>query len=464
MPIGQPWLYPRHVNTSPGAFEAATTSPAATALPEETVDALLRAETVHAGDALDAAPTHPHEALLSTRAVNIKQSAVRDVFEISMQPGLVSLAGGNPYLQSLPLDQLAQTAADILATHGLDALQYGGGQGTLELRTQICEVMAAEGILDANPENVVITAGSQSAQDVAAKVFCNPGDVILVEDPTYVGALNTFEVYEVDVQPVPGDAHGLIPDQLRQRIAALQAGGKTIKLLYTIPNFNNPSGVTLASKRRQEIVDICREANILVVEDNPYGLLKFDGVLPQPLRAANPDDVLYLGSFSKIFAPGLRIGWALVPAHLKQRFYLASEAVTLCPPTFNQLLISHYLANYDWQGQIRTYRALYEERCTALLSALAEFMPEGVAWTRPEGGFFVWLTLPEGIDSYPLLHEGIDAGVVFVPGAAFTATPGPSNKLRLAFSAVPPDMLREGVKRLAPVLAGAVAQHSAERA
>ncbi len=436
--------------TAPGANAAAE------ALSEEAVDALARAGGPSAVHADDAAP-HPHEALLSSRAANIKQSAVRDVFEISMQPGLVSLAGGNPYLQSLPLERLGTTAANIIAKHGLEALQYGGGQGTEELRTQICEVMAAEGILNADPENVVITAGSQSAQDVAAKVFCDPGDVILLEDPTYVGALNTFEAYEVDVQPVAGDERGIIPSLLRERIAALQAQGKRIKLLYTIPNFNNPSGVMLAPDRRQEIVDICREANILVLEDNPYGLLKFDGVLPEPLRAANPDDVLYLGSFSKIFAPGLRIGWALVPAHLKQRYYLASEAVTLCPPTLNQMLVSEYLSNYDWQGQIATYRALYAERCTALLGALDEFMPEGVFWTRPEGGFFVWLTLPEGIDSYPLLHEGIDAGVVFVPGAAFSAAEGPSNKLRLAFSAVPPETLREGVKRLAPVLARAIA-------
>ncbi|WP_207345683.1 aminotransferase class I/II-fold pyridoxal phosphate-dependent enzyme [Arthrobacter sp. E3] len=427
---------------------------AAESLSEETVDALVRAQQ----GAAPVQSAHRHESLLSSRAANIKQSAVRDVFEISMQPGLVSLAGGNPYLQSLPLDRLAATASAIISEHGLEALQYGGGQGTLELRTQICQVMAAEGIVGADPDNVVITAGSQSAQDVAAKVFCNPGDVILLENPTYVGALNTFEAYEVDIQPVAGDEHGLIPDELRSTIARVQGEGKTIKLLYTIPNFNNPSGVMLAPERRQEIVDICREANILVLEDNPYGLLKFDGVLPQPLRAANPEDVLYLGSFSKIFAPGLRIGWALVPAHLKQRYYLASEAVTLCPPTFNQLLVSEYLNKYDWQGQIATYRELYAQRCAALLGALDEFMPEGVSWTRPEGGFFVWLTLPEGIDTYPLLYKGIDAGVVFVPGAAFSADDGPSNKLRLAFSAVPPEALREGVKRLAPVLASALGE------
>lgn len=456
MPIAQHWLYPERVNTSASGAAAA-----AEFLSEEAVDALSRAEggaALASAQGSGATPgAHRHDALLSARAANIKQSAVRDVFEISMQPGLVSLAGGNPYLQSLPLERLADTAAAVIVEHGLEALQYGGGQGTLELRTQICQVMAAEGILDADPENVVITAGSQSAQDVAAKVFCDPGDVILLEDPTYVGALNTFEAYEVDVQPVVGDEHGIIPALLRERIDELQAAGKRVKLLYTIPNFNNPSGVMLAPERRQEIVDICREANILVLEDNPYGLLKFDGVLPAPLRAANPDDVLYLGSFSKIFAPGLRIGWALVPAHLKQRYYLASEAVTLCPPTFNQMLVSDYLANYDWQGQVRTYRALYQERCAALLAALDEFMPAGVSWTRPEGGFFVWLSLPEGIDTYPLLHKGIDAGVVFVPGAAFSASHAPSNKLRLAYSAVPPETLREGVKRLAPVLAAAIA-------
>jgi len=317
-------------------------------------------------------------------------------------------------------------------------------------------VMAAEGITDADPENVVVTAGSQSAQDVAAKVFCDPGDVVLIEDPTYVGALNTFEAYQVDVQPVAVDGDGLVPDELRRRIREIRAAGKTIKLLYTIPNFNNPSGVTLAHGRRQEIVDICREANILVLEDNPYGLLKFDGELDAPLRARNPHDVLYLGSFSKIFAPGLRVGWALVPTHLKQRFYLASEAVTLCPPTFNQMLISAYLRDFDWMGQIRTYRSLYRDRCTALLDALAEQMPDGVSWTRPAGGFFVWLTLPEHVDTYPLLHKGIDAGVVFVPGAAFTSAPGTSNKLRLAFSSATPENIREGVRRLAPVLREAV--------
>lgn len=424
-----------------------TLDAAAQLLPAEAVEAIERAAT----------SAHRHEELFSERAANIKQSAVRDVFDISMRPGLVSLAGGNPYLQSLPLDRLAEAAATIIAEQGMTALQYGSGQGTLELRTQICEVMAEEGILDALPENVVVTAGSQSAQDIAAKVFCNPGDVVLVENPTYVGALNAFEAYQVQVETVPMDEDGLVPELLQAKIAALQGAGKKIKFLYTIPSFNNPSGITLAQERRQEVVDICRNANILILEDNPYGLLRFDGQPLAPLRTDNPDDVIYLGSFSKIFAPGLRVGWALVPAHLQRRYYLASESVTLCPPAFNQMLVSAYLRDFDWKGQIRTYRGLYEERCEAMLAALEQHMPEGMSWTRPEGGFFVWVTLPVGVDTYPLLHKAIEAGVVFIPGAAFTHSTEPSNKLRLAFSAVPPESIDEGVRRLAPVMREAIA-------
>jgi 2-aminoadipate transaminase len=281
--------------------------------------------------------------------------------------------------------------------------------------------------------------------------------VVLVEDPTYVGALNTFEAYQVQVETVEMDASGLVPAKLEARIAALQLAGKNIKFLYTIPSFNNPSGITLAADRRQEIVDICRKANILIVEDNPYGLLRFSGEPLAPLRAANPDDVIYMGSFSKIFAPGLRIGWALVPEHLQRRYYLAAEAVTLCPPAFNQMLVSAYLRDYDWKGQIETYRVLYAERCRALLAALQEYMPAGATWTQPAGGFFVWVTLPQGVDTYPLLRKAIDAGVVFIPGAAFTPSDDPSNKLRLAFSAVPPEAIAEGVRRLAPVLQQAIA-------
>ncbi|WP_051427492.1 PLP-dependent aminotransferase family protein [Arthrobacter sp. H20] len=415
-------------------------------MPAETEVALTRA--------VDSA--HRHEALFSDRAANIKQSAVRDVFDISIQPGLVSLAGGSPYLRSLPLKDLGNTVQQIIAEHGLEALQYGGGQGMEKLRNQICEVMAAEGIIGADPADLVVTTGSQSAQDVAAKVFCNPGDVILCEDPTYVGALNTFEAYQVDVQAVAMDDDGLVPEELQRRITELLAEGRTVKALYTIPSFNNPSGITLAASRRQVIVDICKAHNILVLEDNPYGLLRFDGKPLTPMREGNPDDVIYLGSFSKIFAPGVRLGWALVPKHLHRRFYLACEAVVLCPSPLTQMLVSAYLSDYDWLGHLETTRALYSERCSTMLKALAEHLPPSVTWTRPDGGFFVWVTLPEGIDTYPLLYKAIEAGVVFIPGAAFTPSDEPSNKLRLAFSAVSSEDIVRGVGRLAPILQEAI--------
>ena len=420
----------------------------------------LTAETQTALERAEA--SHRHEALYSERAHNIKQSAVRDVFDISIRPGLISLAGGSPSLSKLPVDLVAETASRVIREHGMTALHYGGGKGTEELRELICGIMAEEGILGASPEDVVVTTGSQSAQDIAAKVFCNPGDVVLVEDPTYVGALNTFEAYQVQVEPIFMDENGLIPEHLESRIAALETEGKRIKLLYTIPSFNNPSGITLAAERRQRVVDICRDHNILVLEDNPYGMLRFDGHPLTPLRADNPDDVIYCGSFSKIFSPGVRLGWALVPRHLYRRFYLAAEAVVLCPSTLTQLIVTEFFRVFDWRSYLAESRSDYAERCAAMLEALAEHFPAEATWTTPEGGFFVWVTLPEGIDTYPLLYQAIDAGVVFIPGAAFTPSDEPSSKLRLAFSGVAPEQIHEGVRRLAPVIRAAVEAQAAK--
>jgi len=402
-----------------------------------------------------------HEALLSDRASGIKQSAVRDVFELSLDPSLVSLAGGNPYLQLLPLEKIGEISRRIITEHGPEALQYGSGLGTVELREQIIDVMAAEGINNVKVEDVVVTNGSQSAQDMACKVFCNPGDTVLCEDPTYVGALNTFEAYQVTAQPVGTDENGLVPGALRERIRQLRAAGEHIKFLYTIPNFNNPSGITLAAQRRQEIVDICREEGILILEDNPYGMLRYEGQAAPTLRSLDPENVIYMGSFSKIFAPGLRIGWAAVPTHLFRRFYLAGEAVALCPPTLNQMIISAYLNEHDWKGQIAKYNDLYRSRRDAMLEALAAYLPAEVSYTRPEGGFFIWLTLPAGIDTYKLLQLGVKAGVIFIPGAAFSPGGQADNKLRLAFCSVDEATIGEGVQRLSGLLATAIESNGA---
>ncbi|MGP9529353.1 PLP-dependent aminotransferase family protein [Arthrobacter sp. S41] len=400
--------------------------------------------------------TSAHEELLSERAAGIKQSAVRDVFELSLDPSLVSLAGGNPFLQLLPLEKIGEISQRIITEQGPEALQYGSGLGTAQLRAQILDVMAAEGITNVKVEDVVVTNGSQSAQDMACKVFCDPGDTVLCEDPTYVGALNTFEAYQVKARPVGTDDNGLIPQALRERITELRASGERIKFLYTIPNFNNPSGITLAAERREEIVAICREEGILILEDNPYGMLRYEGEAAPTLRSLDPENVIYMGSFSKIFAPGLRIGWAAVPTHLFRRFYLAGEAVALCPPTLNQMIISAYLEEHDWKGQITKYNDLYRSRRDAMLDALEKYLPAEVSYTRPEGGFFIWLTLPQGIDTYALLQLGVKAGVIFIPGAAFSPSGQADNKLRLAFCAVDEATIAEGVQRLSTLLASAI--------
>jgi len=248
------------------------------------------------------------------------------------------------------------------------------------------------------------------------------------------------------------DAHGLVPESLRQAIVAVKAAGKTIKFLYTIPNFHNPAGVTLAIERRPQILDICRDHDILVLEDNPYGLLGFEGEPLRALRADEAEGVIYLGSFSKTFSPGMRVGWALAPHAVREKLVLAQESATLCPPSFNQMAVSAYLTTHDWQGQIKAMREMYRERRDAMMEALHDFMPAACTWNRPDGGFFVWVTLPPGIDAKAMLPRAVTARVAYVPGTAFFADGFGSGSMRLSFCFPTPERIREGVRRLAGVL------------
>lgn len=393
-----------------------------------------------------------HTARFADRAEGYRPSPVREVFEVSMRPNMISLAGGNPDLTGLPLERVADMAHQIIKDRGLEALQYGSGAGTTELQELVCEIMALEGI-SADPENVQITSGSQMALELVTKLFCNPGDVILAEGPTYVGALSTFEGLQADVVQVSIDEKGLIPAELRKAISTVRAQGRTIKFLYTIPNFNNPSGITLAAERRPEIVDICRAAGIAIVEDNPYGLLSFDGSTQQAMYTLDPDNVFYLGSFSKIFSPGLRVGWVLAPTEVRKRLQLAAEATTICPSVLSQMLVESYISGLDWRSHMRDACATYSRRCDAVMAALDVHMPEGTSWTRPAGGFFTWITLPAGLSADALLQPAIAAGLVFIPGSAFFAEPAGANQLRVAFSFETEDALVEGVRRLGVAVA-----------
>jgi len=394
-------------------------------------------------------PSRPVERF-AARTAGMTASEIRALFAVASRPEVVSLAGGMPNLAALPLETLAGEVAELVARDGQVALQYGSAQGVPALREQICEVMALEGIR-ADPNDVVVTVGSQMALDLITRILCDPHDVVLAEGPSYVGALGSFAAYQARVVHVAMDAHGLVPDLLREALRSLAARGVIPKFLYTIPNFHNPAGVTLAVERRREVLDLCAEYGVAVLEDNPYGLLGFTGRVYPALRSMDPG-VLYLGSFSKTFASGLRVGWALVPPAVRERLVLAAESATLCPPTFNQLLVSRYLAAHDWRGQIKTFTEVYRERRDAILSALETYLPGGCTWNIPDGGFYVWLTVPEGVDTKAMLPRAVTARVAYASGTGFYADGFGSRQLRLSYCYPTPERIAEGVRRFAGVL------------
>jgi DNA-binding transcriptional MocR family regulator len=387
----------------------------------------------------------------AARTRGMTASEIRALFSVASRPEVVSLAGGMPNISGLPLDVVGEAISNLVATNGPTAMQYGSGQGDPVLREQICDVMRLEGI-EAHPDDVVVTVGSQQAVDLVTRIFCDPGDVVICEAPSYVGALGVFRAYECDVVHVEMDRDGLVPSALRAAIASVQAAGRTIKFLYTIPNYHNPAGVTLSDERRLEVLDICREAGVLVLEDNPYGLLGFDGEPRRAMRADEADGVVYLGSFSKTFAPGFRVGWALAPHAVREKLVLAQESATLCPPAFSQMAVSSYLSTHDWQGQVKQFREMYRERRDAMIEALDDMMPAAARWNVPDGGFYVWLTLPDGLDAKAMLPRAVTARVAYVPGTAFFADGFGSQSMRLSYCYPSPERIREGVRRLVGVI------------
>jgi len=391
------------------------------------------------------------EQRFAARAAGMQPSEIRALFAVASRPEIVSLAGGMPNLSALPMKMMASVVNDLILNNGAEALQYGSGQGHPKLREQICEMMALEGIR-AHPEDVVVTTGSQQALDLISRIFIDPSDVVLVEAPSYVGALGTFHQYQASVVHVAMDDDGLMPDALRDAIKTTRAAGRKIKFLYLIPNYQNPTGVSLPADRRTEILDICREAEIFVVEDNPYGLLGFDRPSPNAMRAEDSENVIYLGSFSKTIASGLRVGWALVPPSLKDKLVIASESSVLCPSNFTQLTISSYLADQPWRDQIASFCEIYKVRRDAMLQALEEHFPASATWTKPGGGFYVWVTLPPEIDTKLLVPKAIVAKVAYVPGTAFYADGLGSRQMRLSFCHPTPERIHQGVAALGAVI------------
>jgi DNA-binding transcriptional MocR family regulator len=310
--------------------------------------------------------------------------------------------------------------------------------------------MKLEGI-HGSVEDVMITTGSQHALELLADLFLDSGDAVLVEAPSYVGAVGIFRHKEAHIEHVFTDDDGIAPEALAEAADRLIEQGRKVKLLYLVPNFANPSGVTLTAERRAKILEICRERSILIVEDNPYGQLYFEEAPPKALRAFDEQGVIYLGSFSKILSPGLRVGYVLAPPAIREKLVLANESAVLSPATFAQMMVSEFLSVADWQGQIATYRKLYKEKRDAALEALEQYLPN-IKTTKPKGGFFLWLTLPDGLHSKEMLPLAVTELVAYTPGTAFYGDGRGANNIRVCFSHPSAERVKLGIQRLAKVI------------
>lgn len=393
----------------------------------------------------------PYVDAYAGRTQGLKASAVRALFAVANRPEVVSLAGGMPNISDLPLDVIGDVLDELVRSRGPQIMNYGSAQGEERIREQICEVMSLEGV-NASPDDIIVSCGSQQALDLVTRTFVDPGDVVLAEAPSYVGALGTFAAYQAQVVQVAMDENGILPEAFRAATTAARAAGRKVKFLYTIPNFNNPSGILMSIERRRELLAAARELDVLIVEDNPYGLLAID-VPPQPaIRSMDAEQVIYLGSFSKTFAPGFRVGWALAPSPVLKKLVLAQESATLCPPVFSQFAVSEYLSHWDWRAQIEDFRAMYTQRRDAMLRGLEDHMPAGTTWTHPVGGFFVWVTLPEGFDADQMSARATSHRVAYVPGSAFYADGLGSRNMRLSYCFPTPERIYEGTRRLGETL------------
>ena len=377
--------------------------------------------------------------LYAHRTSGMSASEVRALFAVASRPEVVSLAGGMPYVQAIPEDDVLDAVRGVLAEHGTASLQYGGGQGYAGLRDRLIDLMLEEGVTG-DADDVVVTTGAQQALDLVGKIFVNPGDMIAVEAPAYVGALTAFSAYEPRYLQIDLDDDGMIVDQLEEALLR----GVRPKFVYTCPNFGNPAGVTLSYARRQQLVSLCREASIPIIEDNPYGLLRFEGESLPCLRTLDPENVIYLGTVSKVFSPGVRVGWALAEQSVVQRLVLAKEAADLCGSSFTMMLTERYFAGDSWRDNLATLVRTYRSRRDAMLEAIEEHFPDGAMWTTPAGGFYVWVTLPDWFDTQAMLAAAVERRVAYVPGSAFYPDGRGKNQMRLAFCYPTEDRIREG--------------------
>jgi 2-aminoadipate transaminase len=393
----------------------------------------------------------PYEDRYARRVFGMRSSVMRDLMAITQRPEVISLAGGLPDTGAFDREVLAELVSRIAREDGPSALQYGPTEGIKPVVDVIVEVMRHEG-MEPDPANIIVTTGGQQVLDLFARTFLDPGDVVIAEGPTYPGVVPCFMAVQADVRHVPLDAEGLDPERVEAMLDELAREGLRAKYLYTIPTFQNPGGCTTTLERRQRLVDLAAERDLIILEDNPYSLLRYEGEPVPTLRSLDRHErVAYLGTFSKIFSPGVRVGWIEAPKPILQRINLMKQAADLCSSPFMQLLVTRFFMSGDgeeWKAWLARLCDIYRERRDAMVDAIHEHFPPGVEFTTPEGGLFLWATLPSVIDTTDLLARALEKDVAFVPGAgAFLDGTGTSS-MRLNFSAMPPDRIREGIRRI----------------
>ncbi|TCS36611.1 2-aminoadipate transaminase [Paucimonas lemoignei] len=386
----------------------------------------------------------PIQWQFSRRAQKLESSAIREILKVTMRPEIISFAGGLPSPETFPVDHMRAAYEKVLSKQGKVSLQYGPSDGYAPLREWVASTLSTDGACIV-PEQVLMVSGSQQGLDLLGKVLIDEGSKVLVETPSYLGALQAFSVYGPQFESVPTDDGGLLPE-------SLDAIGKDARLLYALPNFQNPTGRTLSVERRHALVESCARLGVPLIEDDPYGALCYRGDPLPKLLNMNPEGVIHMGSFSKVLTPGIRLGYVVAPEPLVRKLEQAKQATDLHTAQLTQMVVYEAVKDGFLSQHIPTIRKLYADQCQVMLSALEQYFPEGVRWTRPEGGMFIWVTLPEHIDSMKLLEEAIEELVAFVPGAPFYANAPQKNTLRLSFVTVSPEKIREGVAKLGKLI------------
>ena len=393
-----------------------------------------------------------YAALFASRTKVMKSSAMRDLMAVTARPEVISLAGGLPDTSTFPPETFAAVAQRIAAESCAKALQYGPTEGLDETKACIAEVMAAEG-LHVDHEDLIVTTGGQQVIDLVTKTLIDPGDVVIAEGPTYPGAVPVFSSYQADVVQVDMDADGMRIDLLEETLDRLERDGRRPKFIYTVPSFQNPAGVTMSHARRRRLVEVAHERELLILEDNPYGLLRYEGEAPTPLLSLDGGVyVMYLGTFSKILSPGIRLGWVVAPPPVLEKINLGKQAADLCTSTLSQLMVQAYFEESRWRDYVESLTEVYRSRRDTMLDALAEHFPRQAEWTRPAGGLFIWATLPDFIDTTDLLARALRDNVAFVPGEAAFLDGRGRNAMRLNFSGSDEDAIREGIRRIGEVV------------